>query len=739
MTKTIGRFTAAMLLTWTVLFSQITVSAQDDKLGYPDLSKAQGASSKSAGTNAKLSPDLRILVDQFSGGSKSGAASGYAFSDTDLRELFGISNDADDPSVGLAITVRDRAGVETLKQRGVVIYMVQGNTVYGKAPVRSLSNLATASSIVKIASTKATKSPVIPKSNVAEDLAQGLSAATAVGSKSGATAAPLANEFNKASLTGKGVVVGVIDSGIDWKHPDFIKADGTSRILAIWDLYDDSFTKSGGKIGTAPPKLDPAGEPLSGTVYTNAQINAALKGTGTVNTQDRNGHGTAVAGTAAGNGRASNGLNAGVAPDADLLIVKASDCGSFTEGWIYGAAWITAYAKSLKKPVVVNGSFGGHFSAHDGKDTEEVLLNTMTGKGIPGVVFTISAGNEGESSMHAVGRFGPKRPGQLDVTSAPISVTISQERTSDSSGKSMLLGIFDARDDWALAVVGSANASLKDKNGKRMVFYLLKSAGQIKYVVKDGLVPPDGFDSLMNSAINYSQLGTETDLLTLPLPHGTYELVGLSTSAKVTNGAFDFYAVRDWQVDFGRGTTKTGMVGSPGNAANVITVGAYNFRNSWTNFTNASSAFNFPIGTISDYSSPGGRRKDGVFKPDIAAPATYTLSPLSQGAALGSGGCGGDNMGEGSGDKFVLPGGKYIAWQGTSASAPFTAGVIALLLQKNPTLDAEQVRQILIKSAKKGAAVGAVPNPEWGYGMLDPAAAITATPAATGGAAARRK
>ena len=85
-------------------------------------------------------------------------------------------------------------------------------------------------------------------------------------------------------------------------------------------------------------------------------------------------------------------------------------------------------------------------------------------------------------------------------------------------------------------------------------------------------------------------------------------------------------------------------------------------------------------------------------------------------------------MGAGSGEKFVLPGGKYVAWQGTSASSPFTAGVIALMLQKNPTLDAEQVRQILIKSARKGGSVGAVPNPEWGYGMLDPAAAIAATP-----------
>jgi subtilisin family serine protease len=80
------------------------------------------------------------------------------------------------------------------------------------------------------------------------------------------------------------------------------------------------------------------------------------------------------------------------------------------------------------------------------------------------------------------------------------------------------------------------------------------------------------------------------------------------------------------------------------------------------------------------------------------------------------------------GKSFVTADGTHIAWNGTSASSPFTAGVIALMLQKNPMLDAEEVRQILIKTAKKGGSVGAVPNPQWGYGMLDAAAALLATP-----------
>ena len=727
MSSNFNKTTTAFLLMCSFLSTQTIVFAQT-AIQYPDLSTARGGGSKGGGATAKLSPDLRILFDQFSGGSKgSSADSGaYGFSEAQLKEMYGISAGADEPMVSLAVTTSSDADIKTLKQNGMTVYMRQGSVVYGQAPVSALGRLAGERTIVKIAATKSAKSPELPEAMTPPDLMQQFSS---IGSK-GAAPAPLANEFNKSTLSGKGVLVGVIDSGIDWQHPDFINADGTSRILAIWDMYDGSFAESKGAIGTAGPKLDAAGEPLFGTVYTKAQIDAALKGTGKVNTLDNNGHGTAVAGTAAGNGRASAGKNAGVAPEADLIIVKASDCGGFTENWVYGAAWITQMAKNLKKPLVVNGSFGGHFNAHDGKDSEETYLNGLTGKGIPGVVFTISAGNEGRSSMHATGRFGPKRAGQADITSSPISVSIPQERVKDSNNSSMLLGLFDARDDWGMALVPSASSPLKDKDGKPMTVFIMKSAGEIKYATVKGVNVSDTFSGFMTAVTRASQLGTVTDFVTIPLPYGSYDIWGFSTSEKVVNGSFDFYAPRDRQVDFGRGTTKTHMVGSPGNAANVITVGAYNFRPNWRNFENTETVFNFPMGGISDYSSPGGQRPDGVVKPDIAAPATYTISPLSSTAGPGSTACGGGNMGAGSGPRFVTAEGKYIAWQGTSASSPFTAGVVALLLQKNPTLDAEQIRQILIKSARKGGVIGSVPNAEWGYGMLDPVAAILATPAA---------
>ena len=272
-----------------------------------------------------------------------------------------------------------------------------------------------------------------------------------------------------------------------------------------------------------------------------------------------------------------------------------------------------------------------------------------------------------------------------------------------------------------------SSTGLVDSDGNPLMFYVYKDKGQVKYLLGEDLEKPEWFDRFGSSVIQGVGTDGNKDTLVLWLPPGSYDIWGYGTSANVVNGNFDLYAPSFRTVDFGQGTTKTEMVGSPGNASNVITVGAYNFRNNWINNINKQTLLNLPTGHISDYSSPGGKREsDKVVKPDIVAPASYTISPLSQTAGLNSETCGGDNMGRGAGDFYTTSDGKYIAWEGTSASAPFTAGVIALMLQKNNSLDAEQVREILRQTAKKGETIGATPNADWGNGMLDPEAAIKA-------------
>lgn len=716
----------------------LIVSAQQTQITppkYPNVELGRGSGSKSgAGETEKLTPELRMLYAQYrkSGGKgASGSPIEIKFNDAQLKEIFGIKDAGNaNPLIAVAVTTKTDAHLAALKSAGMKVYMRQGNVVYGEAAITNLANIAGDKSVSQIAAAKSAKTPDLPSETAPPVM-------NAPNSKGGASASntaappkktPLANEFNKGAMTGKGVIVGVIDSGIDWRHRDFIKPDGTSRITAIWDLFDDSFAQSGGKIGTSPPTLIAGGDALPGTIYTNAQINAALKGNGKVNTRDNQGHGTATAGTAAGNGGSAGAAFAGVAPEADLMIVKASDCGGFVDAYIFGAKWIVNTARELKRPVVVNQSFGGHFTAHNGTEQEEQFLNSLTGKGIPGVIFTVSAGNEGQFSMHASGQFGPRREGQADISSRPLSVTIPEDRAGQSG--SVLLGVFDSRDEWGAIVQPIGVPALTDKNGKPISFSLFKIDGELRYLLDEGVAKPDWFDAYLVEILGNSKFGDKNDTLAVGLPPGAYRIWGFGASAKVVNGNFDFYAPNFRAVDFGMGTTKTGMIGSPGNAANAITVAAYNFRNNWRNTVGGETRFNFNLGEIADYSSPGGKRADGVYKPDIAAPANYTISPLAATADLNSQSCEGESMAASLGKSYLTADGTHIAWNGTSASSPFTAGVIALMLQKNPNLDAEQVRQILIKTAKSGGSVGAVPNPNWGYGMLDAAAALQATPLA---------
>jgi len=703
------------------------------KIRYPNVSQGRSKTARGPSAADKLSTELRILSDQFGitrGGSE---PSPLAFSDQELRNLFDIGPDNPNPAVTVAITVSSALDIKELRAKGAKFYLQQGNTIYADVPVLSLGSIAGERAVVRIGAMKAASVPPRPKEerpplNRPSNVARGVSPVTT-------NAAPtnLDTQFAKGGLSGKGVIVGVIDTGIDWQHRDFRRPDGTSRILYLWDMYDDSYVNSQGKIGSPGPVLQEGADPARGTIYTNAQINAALSGNGTVNSMDNFGHGTAVAGTAAGNGRATSngvpeGTYVGVAPEADLMIVKASNCGSFASIAHLGTKWIAETAKKLGRPVVINHSYGGHYSVHDGNSEEELAMNDLVGTGKPGVAITVSAGNEGQYSLHASGRFGPRRPGQADVEGTSIKLAVE---ANDAIPRPKMIGAFHSEDEWGLGIVGSGKF-MTDENGKSQACFIYKIDGQIRVALGQGAKETDEFVSFADSVLNASvtsATGGGKDEIVIPLPPDNYWIWGLGISEKVRNGRFDLYLPYFRYSNFTYGADKRLMVGAPGNASNVITVAAYDFRSEWANQKGTLTAYNLALSGISDYSSPGGRRPDGVFKPDITAPATYTISSLSRGTSATPPVCQYGNMLSEAGNGSLTPDGEHIAWSGTSASAPFTAGVIALMLEKNPKLDAKQIREILIKTAIKGDRfVGAVPNPEWGYGKINPAAAIIRTP-----------
>ncbi|HEX9935353.1 MAG TPA: S8 family serine peptidase, partial [bacterium] len=192
--------------------------------------------------------------------------------------------------------------------------------------------------------------------------------------------------------TGKGVIVGIIDSGIDWQHEDFIRADGTSRLLYIWDQTDDA--------GSGP-----AGYTIKGSLYSRAQINDELDGTpkGLVRQKDTHGHGTHVAGIAAGNGRGTGegkdpGTYVGVAPEAEIIVVKAGDGSYGTVNISEGIRFVFDKAHELNMPAVVNVSLGTLFGSHDGTSDFERGLNELLVD--PGRAVVVAAGNEGNKPVH---------------------------------------------------------------------------------------------------------------------------------------------------------------------------------------------------------------------------------------------------------------------------------------------------------------------------------------------------
>lgn len=190
-------------------------------------------------------------------------------------------------------------------------------------------------------------------------------------------------QIGDEAFLGKGVIIAVVDSGIDYAHPDFCNADGTTRILLLWDQ-------------------------TLNRVFDSQQINAALRADtqaqrfAIVPSQDFSGHGTHVTGIAAGNGSASDGKYVGTAPEASLIIVKLGaqrqEAFPKTTELMSGVDFCLRQAYALKMPVVVNLSFGNNYGGHDGTSLLETYLNDVSDYWKSLIVT--GTGNEGIGRIH---------------------------------------------------------------------------------------------------------------------------------------------------------------------------------------------------------------------------------------------------------------------------------------------------------------------------------------------------
>jgi subtilisin family serine protease len=449
---------------------------------------------------------------------------------------------------------------------------------------------------------------------------------------------------------GAGTIVAVIDTGIDFRHEDFRNQDGSSRILAIWNQGE-------GGTGTTPiTNNDPARSApafAGGYVCTRAQINLDLTNNTSTNCphQDTNGHGTHVASIAAG--------NYGVAPKADILVVNS--IGTTGGDPIKAFQWVVAMAAREGKPISVNNSWGGHSGPHDGSDAASLAIDGYAA--LPGVVMMVAAGNEGQMKLHASGN-GTSSIGFIPKGSPP-------------QGETTIASTINV---WYAA---SANFSVKLSKGIESGFVLDKGFNGSNAV--NG-VPGATVESLTNCMTSYTSSENP------PLCLIEVRLSGLTPgdtgwAIKVT-GTGEWHA---WVADENSAEFVTPdyrvTLDEPAVARGAITVGAWTTKREWTTAANDGySAPNATVGSYARFSSIGPTR-DGRLKPEVSAPGEKINAALTRHqttpapAEITSGALG-------------QPNGR-IVHQGTSMASPHVAGVVALLLQKNPSLTTDQIKAAL--------------------------------------------
>ena len=500
-----------------------------------------------------------------------------------------------------------------------------------------------------------------------------------------------AGKFNNTVYKGKGVLVGIFDTGNYFKHPDFRDpTDQTkSRILKMWD---QTLTPTGAEVS-------PSGFTY-GVEYTKAQLDDELAGvtTGFVREADTHGHGTHVAGTAAGNGMALTSKKyTGMAPESDLIIVRGG-VSSFSEtNIINGLTYFNNVATALGKPIVVNMSIGGHFSAHDGTGPEEEAVDFFSNSG-PGRVVAIAAGNDNGSNIHKQNIIAPGSTGTISITLG------NNTSTGDIFG---FLLYSNSSDDFSAVITAPGGETVTANVGEK----------KEQNVILNGIKVYA--DNLIDSSNNHRYL----DFFLQRVSSSTSDVSGTWTIA-ITNKGISNIITNGWQYHAGTsivasiiGGDSNYLIGSPGAAKTAITTASYSGTLSWySNKTGTPGVYSYTdtskrVDGLSTFSSYG-PLTDGTQKPDIAAVGEIVVSALSPSVITTS-------------NSSNVDGTYYQVMSGTSMATPVVTGAIALMLQAKPTANYSEIKNALITNAQTDASTGVVPSYTWGYGKLDVYQALT--------------
>jgi len=479
---------------------------------------------------------------------------------------------------------------------------------------------------------------------------------------------------------GKGVLMGVVDQELQYGHPAFWNEDHNRfRIKRVWNQ---------GISGTAP-----VGGFMYGHEYTDS-ANILTAKYDIVKSAAESGHATHVMGIAAG---ADHTLNYyGIAQEADIAYVACP--GTYSNGIPEGIRYIFKQADDLNYPAcVVNVSMGGWQGPHDGTSTECTLIDGMIG---PGRVVCMSAGNEGTDKIH------------WDKT---FSAT-------DTLGKT-LFSLQDVGADYKMAYCDMWGDTGKtydvrfivfDKNAKETIYesswFSSQSSSPSPITVKRTVKTTNDLYFQINLAIEVNPVNHRGNVLVKTTVFSLPDRTAFGFEVKANDGRVNVFtseqlctfSVLKAQESYGftDGNTNMTLSEPSGVAKKVISVGAY---------TSHPKVYGTQ-GAKADFSSMG-PTLDGRIKPDISAPGQTLLSAYPDFDKIKSGRSVSTEVG---GQTYY-----YGYMQGTSMSSPYAAGVIALWLEADPTLDYDGIIDVFRHSSTVDSFTGAVPNNSWGLGKID--------------------
>jgi hypothetical protein len=612
---------------------------------------------------------------------------------------------------------------------------------------------------------------------------------------------------NPYTMTGDGVIVGVIDTGIDWTHGDFIRDDSEcegcqkqSRVLYLWDQTD------------ASDDLPPTSAGFTyGHEYTKANFEAALNGFASgdndptsptwvavtdptypikASARDKDGHGTHVAGTSAGDGSAS-GMT-GAAPDAEIIFVKFDFddvAGRNSDAAIVdGVNYIFKRAAELGRPAVINMSLGVDYGPRDGTTLEERSIDDLAGRG---KVVVVAASNPGANNWSQKLRWGYAMHGSGALGGETFTLRIPtyaagadnyaffdlwyktgnkcKVKVTTPSGKVYPPSTQLYKNTW---VTGSAYTGFDTTEGGILVG---NGGDQLGW----GTTTPDHevYIELSDYFGTNPAVGTWTFSLVKAdiksVCSGTYH-AWYGVSDNVIKGWRDEKAANPSVASTprfgGRESDNKSTIGSPASANEAIAVAAYMSRDAWDfaygvqpggaceadpgllqSYDAAPIGYydEFALGELAYFSGRGPRR-DSVLKPEIATPGVGIASALSHFVlhdefpnrclSYWSGGT------YHFGTNRVLPGLEAAVLQGTSMASPNGTGAIAVLLQQKNDLDDKCLRKVFQAASRHDSATDQVQfaansaftdtdgtvgsskpvNNDWGYGKLDIVATLAA-------------